>query len=66
MLSVTVDSLLTPATLLWVAASVVAVTLLFGSMNQRRAKLTETLKTFVQKTQPEKPDSKSSGENSDG
>ena len=66
MLSVTVASLLTPANLLWFVASVVAVTLLFGSMNQRRTKLTETLKNFVQKTRPDDPDTESSSENSDG
>ena len=43
---------ITPATLLWLAASVIAALLLFGSMNRRRAGLTGALREFVSRNQP--------------
>ena len=43
---------ITPATILWLAASVIAALLLFGSMNRRRAGLTTALRDFVSRSQP--------------
>jgi hypothetical protein len=41
------DSILTPANILWLISAVIAATLLFGSINRRRSKLTNTLKAYV-------------------
>ncbi len=44
-------NLLTPANLLWFVGSFVALTLLFGSMNMRRSKLTDVLRKYVERKQ---------------
>jgi len=46
------DALLSPAGLLWLAASFVAATLLFGSINRRRGRLTDALRQYVDEKQP--------------
>ncbi len=48
------DSVLTPATILWVITALIAATLLFGSINRRRTKLTETLRDYVDQNAIEK------------
>ncbi len=45
------ESVFTPATLLWVVAVLIAVSLLFGSINRRRVRLTESLRDYVDETQ---------------
>jgi hypothetical protein len=48
------DSILTPAAILWIIAVVIAATLLFGSINRRRSRLTDTLRNYVDRNAIEK------------
>ena len=41
------DSILTPANILWLISAVIAATLLFGSINRHRNKLTGSLRDHV-------------------
>ncbi len=41
------ESIFTPATILWFIAALVAATLVFGAINRRRGRLTESLKEYV-------------------
>jgi beta-lactamase regulating signal transducer with metallopeptidase domain len=43
--------LLSPSNLLWLVGSMIAITLVFGALNRRRARLTESLREFVDRTQ---------------
>lgn len=43
------ESFLSPTTLLWLVVVVIAGVLLFGSINRRRIRLTETLRDYVAK-----------------
>ena len=45
------DSILTPATILWMVAAFVATTLIFGAINRRRGRLTDSLKDYVDHNQ---------------
>lgn len=45
------ESLFSTQTLLWLAGSAVAALLLFGSINRRRSRLTETLREYVDQNQ---------------
>ena len=41
------ESILSPTSVLWVFAAVIAAAILFGSINRRRAHLTDSLREFV-------------------
>ena len=41
------ESIFTPATILWFIAALIAATLLFGAINRRRGRLTDSLKEYV-------------------
>ena len=45
------DSILTPATILWMVAALIASTLVFGAINRRRGRLTDSLKDYVDHNQ---------------
>ena len=45
------ETLFSAQTLLWLAASVIAALLLFGSINRRRSRLTDSLRRYVDKNQ---------------
>jgi beta-lactamase regulating signal transducer with metallopeptidase domain len=49
----TIESLFTASTLLWIVAAVVCAAALFGSMNRRRSRLTESLRDYVDRHKPE-------------
>lgn len=49
MLADLVETLFTPATILWMIASASAGLILVGAMNRRRTGLTESLRKFVDK-----------------
>ncbi len=46
-----VETLFSPTTLLWLVVSAIAVAILFGSINRRRSRLTETLQDYVDRHQ---------------
>ncbi len=46
-----VEALFSPTTMLWLVVSVMAVAILFGSINRRRSRLTETLQDYVDRHQ---------------
>jgi hypothetical protein len=46
-------TLFSPTTWLWLVAAVASATLLFGSMNRRRTRLTVTLRDYVEQNQPD-------------
>jgi hypothetical protein len=56
------ETLFSPTTWLWLVAAVASAAVLFGSMNRRRTRLTETLRDYVQQNQP---DAKEISEDSD-
>jgi hypothetical protein len=56
------ESLFSPTTLLWFVAAVACTAALFGSMNRRRSRLTESLREYVDHNQPK---SKASAEGGD-
>ena len=58
------ETLFSGQALLWAAASVVAALLLFGSMNRRRSRLTESLRDFVDKNQQQSEISQPEGDES--
>ena len=41
------ETIVSPAAMLWLVAAVIAATLLFGSINRRRNRLTDSLKQYV-------------------
>ena len=45
------ETLFSTQTLLWLAGSAVAAVLLFGSINRRRSRLTDTLREYVDQNQ---------------
>ncbi len=52
------ETLLSPQMLLWLAASGAAALLLFGSINRRRSRLTDSLRGYVGKKQKGRHDSR--------
>jgi hypothetical protein len=46
------ETLFSPTTWLWLVAVVVSAAVLFGSMNRRRTRLTESLRDYVEQNQP--------------
>lgn len=46
------EDLFSPTVLLWLVVSAMAVLILLGSINRRRARLTETLREYVDRQQP--------------
>ncbi|MGB7323941.1 MAG: hypothetical protein WBD31_03655 [Rubripirellula sp.] len=58
------ETLFTPKTALWFVVAFMAASILMGSLNRRRAKLTGTLKDYVERSQstpkkelpPDEPD----------
>ena len=49
------ETLFAPQTLLWLAASLIAAGFLLGAINRRRGRLTDSLKQYVRRQQPEEP-----------
>ncbi len=45
------ETLFSPTTLLWLVVSAMAAVVLFGSINRRRSRLTETLRDYVDQKQ---------------
>ena len=45
------ETLFSPTTVLWLVVSATAASLLFGSINRRRSRLTETLREYVDRNQ---------------
>jgi hypothetical protein len=46
------ESLFSPTPWLWLVAAVASAAILFGSMNRRRTRLTESLRDYVEQNQP--------------
>jgi hypothetical protein len=53
------ESILSPSVLLWLGSVLIAAVLMLGLMNRRRTKLTDSLREFVDKTNPTAGDSPS-------
>ncbi len=49
------ETLFSPQTLLWLAATAIAMMLLFGAINRRRSKLTDSLREYVEKNRDGQP-----------
>ena len=47
------EDLFSPTVLLWLIASAMAVVILLGSIHRRRTRLTETLREYVDRQQPD-------------
>ncbi|WP_145174859.1 hypothetical protein [Rubripirellula lacrimiformis] len=47
-----VESLFAPNTILWLVGSAMAAAILFGSLNRRRNRLTDSLREYVDENQP--------------
>jgi preprotein translocase subunit SecG len=55
-------SILTPATILWMVAAFVATTLVFGAINRRRGRLTDSLTDYVDHNQMKHDSATGSGQ----
>ena len=53
------ESILSPSVLLWLGSVLIAAILMLSLMNRRRTKLTDSLREFVDKTNPTAGDSPS-------
>lgn len=63
MLADFVESLFSPVTVLWLFASFVAASIVFGTLHRRRVRLTDSLKTYVERSQNGPVKSKSADKN---
>ena len=57
--SMVVETLFSPASLLWLVASVIAVAVLLASVSRRRSRLTESLRDYVDQRRENGTDRKS-------
>jgi hypothetical protein len=57
------ETLFSPTTWLWLVAAVASAAVLFGSMNRRRTRLTETLRDYVQQDAKEISEDSDQGSN---